>query len=684
MPDEEMKGKIREAITEEKDIDETYEDEFIDILESKYSRPHFDEKRVSLSRMQIKGYKAITDLDLPIPERATIVHGKNSKGKSSFIEATRFNLLGRNEKQPLVTEPIHEEFKKLETDGYWSKNSVTYKIHREMENDQGYTGQEHPKIVKNPEENEHSPSERHRQGDVEDLIGYTPLHQQGFNRFDIFSLFSIIDGDLRSFYNCDDATDLIDVLFGITLTNVERKVENELEECKLEDDEKEAKRKLQSRRQRANRLSEEITNLRADQDQIEADISEKVDERDQLSRLIENKDDVDRALSKKIDIKDDISDLQSRRDKRQDEFRSIKQEISKLEDEAVTEEIAPALQEMQQLVSLPNRCPVCTTEVDPENHHRFHEEGDCPLCGEDVSDDRYETVSEVDEEGEVLEQEKRQEELEDLEDRKRTVKGDIEFLDQEIQEKKEQLKELEEKEDQSKFSEYKKKKEALESDIGSLKEQSRKLELRIEAKREKLHETALDVWRWTQLDEVRKRKEQRQKALEKFQDVIVRERADARKRLQNNLRQRMESLLNRFDEGTFSNANGVTFPEKSSYKYTVHTTERTELKPGLLEEANAELTLHMLLFHTAVLKELGDEEETVPLKLFLIDSPYGNGPDDENAADITDFLLELPEILDSYQLIVAMADSNLADQDRLENSYDLSKVVEHIEVEEED
>lgn len=684
MSEDEIKSEVREAIKQEGDIDEEYENEFLDVLESRYSRPDFEDSQVSLSRMQIRGFKAITELDLPFPEQNTIIHGKNSKGKSSFIEATRFNLFGRKEGGPLVTEPIHEDYEKLQTDGFWSRNNIDYKLHREMEKSRGFSGQDEPNIVENPSENEIGESQRQAQGDVRDLIGYTPLFERGFEDFDVFSLFSIITGELRSFYNCNDATDLIDVLFGITLTNVEREIEDRIQDCKIDDEEQEAKAMLRGRKQRAATLSEEISSLRADQRETEAELAEKTEERDEISRLIENKDEVDRDLSEKIDIKDKISDLQSRREEKQEEFGSIKQEISKLESEAVTEEIAPALQEMKQLVSMPNRCPVCTNDVSPDSQEQFHEEGDCPLCGEDVPDKRYETVSEVNEEGEVLEQEKRQEELEELEDRKRTIKGEIEFLNDEIEERRERLQELKNKEDESNFSEYKERKEALEEEIGDLKELSRKLELRIQAKSEKLHEVAREVWRWTQLNKQRIQKEQRREALEAFQSLIAEQRLDARKRLQNRLRRRMESLLEEFTRGTFGPATGVTFQDNNSYKYTVHTRNRAELKPGLLEESNAELTLHMLLFHTAILAELGEEERTVPLKLLLIDSPYGNGHDDENAADITDFLLKMTNILDKYQLIVSMADSNLADREQLGQSYDISAIVDYTERENEE
>lgn len=679
MPEDNIKSETRKSIREEDDIDEEYEDEFIDILDSRYTKLDFDESPVLLQRIQIRAFRAITDLDLPIKNQNTIIHGKNSKGKSSFIEATRFNLIGRDDDNPLVTDPIHEDYDKLETDSFWSKGDVEYKIHREMENTGGYNGHYEPNIVKNPSENEVPISQRQTQADVNNLIGYTPLYERGFDEFDVFSLHSVITGELRSFYNCDDATDLIDVLFGITVTNVVRKIKEELEDCKLDNDEKKAKGLLRERLQRTFTLHEEIQSLQVDQEETEKEIAEKTKERENLSRLIENKGEVSEILSEKIDIKDDISDLQTRRDEKQEEFGSIKQAISKVESEAVTEEVAPALQEMKQLVAVPNHCPICTTSISPSKHEQFHEEGDCPLCGEEVPGKRFDTVSEVEDEGRVDEKERRHEELEELESRRRQVKGEIEFLNDEIEEKKQRLQELEKIEEESKFSEYKRRKEALENEITQLREQSRKIELRIEAKREKLHEVARDVWQWHQLNEGRIRKEQRQKALEAFQDLITREQKEARRRVQNRLRQRMNSLLEVFTRGTFETATGVTFREDDSYKYTVHTTGRTESKPELLEETNAELTLHMLLFHVSVLAELQEESSTLPLKLVLIDSPYGNGQDDENAPDITEFLLEVSEVLDEYQIIVAMADSNLADQERLQQGYDLSAVVDYIE-----
>jgi DNA sulfur modification protein DndD len=677
MSESRIKEEIRKAIRQDDGIGDGYEDEFIDLLDAKYRDLEFDDEPVRLTRVQIEGFKAITELDVTVPDRATILHGRNSKGKSSFIEATRFNLFGRDDDNPLITNPINRNYDKLKTDGYWRKADRNYLVHREMERKQGFEGHRKPNVIENPEDSKHSEAEQRTQSEVDDLIGITPLYEQGFNRFKVFSLFSIISGDLRSFFQWDGSTDLIDMLFGIKLTNVNRAIAKELEECKLEGEEQEAKTRLLEFKQRAVRINDETHELRLEQNQVEDQLSDKVERREELSRILD-KSEVDSALSEKIDLKDEISDLQSRLQNKEDEFLNVKQEISKLKDETATEEIAPALQEVQQLISLPNRCPICTRDVDPEKQEEFNEHGDCPLCGKEVPDDRYETVSEVDEQGELVEQEKRQEELEELESRQRTIEGEIEFLEEELEEKRDQLETFEERERQSGFTEYKREKEKLEEEIEDLRDKNTSIELSIDSKKEKLHGVARKVWEWSQIDKVRQRKEQRTDALESFEGIIVEERKDARRRLKNRFEERMESLLSIFTRGTFEEATGVRFSRDDSYDYTIYRADNTQKTPGLLGQTDAELLLHMLLFHTTILAELEEERDTVPLKLLLIDSPYGNGPDDENAADVTDFLLELPEILESYQLIVAMADSNLTGRDKLEDSYGLKPVEQHI------
>ena len=673
-----VQAEIQSNIRDSGDIEDEYVEEFFDLFDAKYNNVDFDAESVQLTRMAIKGFKAIPELDIPLSDRATILHGRNSQGKSSFIEATRFNLLGRREDDPLITKPIRKGFDKLQTNGYWEKAGRQYLVHREMERNQSYEGHNEPVVVENPEENNYADAERHSQSSVNDLIGITPLYEEGFDRFNIFSLFCIISGDFKSFIQWDESADFIDLLFGINLSSVTRAIDNEIEDCELTDEELEAKVKLQMFRQRAKEINNEITELVAEREDIEKELSEKIERRDELANTLDNKSEINSLLSKEIDIKDDISDLQSRLENKQDEYRSIKQEISKLESETAAEEVGPALQEMKHLISVPNRCPICTKDVDEDKIEQFHKEEECPLCGKDVPEDRYDTTSEVDRKGEQLEQEKRKEELEDLEGDRRTVEGEIEFLEEQIKEKQDKLATFTQRINENSFTEYVEERDRLETEIGELRDKRTSLELSIDAKKGKLHEVARSVWTWTQLEEERYRKEKRTEALESFRDIVTERRRVARRNLKNRLEQRMESLLEIFTEGTFEFANGVVISKGETYDYTIYTRRGEELEPGLLKETDAELSLHMLLFHTTILAELQEQANSPPLKLVLIDSPYANEPDNENAADVTDFLTQLPQILESYQLLVTMADSTLAKQDVLDRSFTLEQVGDHV------
>jgi len=673
-----LKEEIKEEIYDDEDIGEEYVEELTALLESKFGTPEFDDEIIRLSRMKIEGFKAIKECDVPLASRSTIIHGKNSMGKSSFIEAVRFNLFGRNDDDPLVTKPINLRFNQLTTDGYWSRGNRQYLVHREMERKRGYEGHDQPKIIENPEQNEYSAEERLTQSEVDDLIGITPLYERGFNRFGLFSLFSIISGHLRAFYHWEDAPELIDLLFGIEITGVTRAIDEELDDCEITDEEREAKTRRLEFGQRASKISEQIEELVEERQDTNESLNEALDERAELSRILEGKTEIDTSLSEKIDLKDEISDLQSRIDDKQDEHREVKQEISKLEAEAVTEELAPALQEVKQLVALPNRCPVCTNQVDQDQQQRFDEHGECPLCQKDVPEDRYDTVSEVDEEGEVLEKEKRQEELEDLEREKRTIEGTISHLEDELEEKKERLENLNESIEQSEFADYKAEKEEMEARIESLRSETRTIEKQIQSKKNLLHGVAREVKEWDSIEAERQRKERRREALEAFKRIAVEKRKTARRTLKNRFEETMESFLPIFSSGTFEQASGVRFSRGDDYSYTIYTRDGEELEPDLLQETDAELVLHMLVFHATILAELEKQQDNPPLKLLLIDSPYANGIDDENEGDITSFLSKLPDILDGYQIIVAMANSNLEERDSLRGPFDLMPIKEHI------
>jgi predicted nucleic acid-binding Zn-ribbon protein len=552
-----------------------------------------------------------------------------------------------------------------------------------MEEKQGYTGYDEPNIVENPaeeSEGEEGISERQTQSEVDDLLGITPLYEEGVDRFNAFSLFTVIDGDLTRFYGSDDTADIIEFLFGIRLTKLRRAVEKEIEEAKPDEQKDNVWSKRHEFKNQAEDIGEEIARLQDQENQVESELHKLESEREDLVQILDDKDEVNDHLTTKIKIKDEITDLQAREDELDEQFKNVKQEISKLKNEAVTEDIAPALQEMQQYLAIPNHCPVCTSEISDDRKKDFHSNHACPLCGEHVPSERRETVSEVDQQGEILEQEKRQQELEELEHKRRELQGELEHLREEIKRKKARLEDIEEQQKQSSYQEYKRQKEELEEEISELADELGFLNEQIVSKRERLHEAAIQHWKWEQILEENKEMGRKRKALEKFESIIDDERRNARDDLKANIRKRMESFLSIFEEGTFGDANGVRMEDGRSYSFTVISQYGTEHNPSLLDEANAELTLHMLLFHTAVLSLLQEQADTIPFRVFLIDSPYGNGQDSENIRDITNFLKEIPNLLSEFQVIGTMANPTFDHWRKLEDTYLLTSIEEHMEV----
>jgi len=85
MSEPRIKEEVRQSIREDEGIDDEYVDEFIDLLDAKYRDLEFDDELVSLTRMDIEGFKVIDELDVSISDRATIIHGRNSKGRAASL-----------------------------------------------------------------------------------------------------------------------------------------------------------------------------------------------------------------------------------------------------------------------------------------------------------------------------------------------------------------------------------------------------------------------------------------------------------------------------------------------------------------------------------------------------------------------------------------------------------------------
>jgi DNA sulfur modification protein DndD len=136
-----------------------------------------------------------------------------------------------------------------------------------------------------------------------------------------------------------------------------------------------------------------------------------------------------------------------------------------------------------------------------------------------------------------------------------------------------------------------------------------------------------------------------------------------RQEVKNQLEKEMNDLLTYFTDGLFGPATHVEFTDGSNYHFTVYTDEGRRFKSHISDQNTAEVVLHTLLFHTALLKRLAQLEDSLPFRLFVIDAPFANEMDIGNAPDITSFLAQLPEILDDYQILVSAADTESFDVD---------------------
>jgi hypothetical protein len=131
-------------------------------------------------------------------------------------------------------------------------------------------------------------------------------------------------------------------------------------------------------------------------------------------------------------------------------------------------------------------------------------------------------------------------------------------------------------------------------------------------------------------------------------------------------------LFDHFEEGSLKNAHNVEFKSGGSYHFEIKTTDQV-LDSYIADESTAEINLHALLFHTAVLKLLSESINSPPLRLFVIDSPFDNEVDEQNANDISNYLSHLPEILPEYQIVIASADTDTFNPTEYEDSFEMKE-----------
>jgi predicted nucleic acid-binding Zn-ribbon protein len=673
MPD---RDEFIESIIEELEAEELAPDDIEEcrqLLEENYRDLDFPVDRVTIRRIRAQNFRNLDDRTVRLDDTDTVLYGPNDQGKTAILEAIRFNLFGRQEKQRItLPDPIQTEEDSLETTGNWSVDANHYLVHRVMDRDgRGYSGDDRPKLNTAPSSEDDIPFQaRNTQQDVSEAFGIWPVESREFGRYNIFSLFCLMAPDFKDFIRWQDKEDFIDLLFGINLAapiNQSKKRRDEVYE--LTEEEESAAEDLATVQSRERELRERLDELQESKEETETKLADRRSELRSINETLEQDNELERLESEKLRLQRQLNNLESERRERRGDLRDTRLSIERYEEMEMGEEVHSTVQDLQQLMNVPDRCPICANDVDDSQRRRLLNDGDCPLCRKDVPEERIEVGTEQDVRESIMEQEQVEEKLDQLRSRERELEGEVNLLDSRIQDHQDQLDTVEAQIEESDINQLIGRRDELETEISELEREATSIQVEINAKQDELEDTAERIEDLEEAYERRSEKVQKQQALQTFERVMRRHIEEERTDLKNNLQDEMNALLSYFEHGRFANARSVEFHPRGGYDFTVVIENGDNVPSNRHNEYSNEGKVLALLFHTAVLKQLAEQSNTLPIRMFIFDSPYFEIPDTGNAPDISNFLLALPEELPEYQVILTVTDSALSDQDALSNVY---------------
>lgn len=675
MPD---RQEIIESIIEELEGEELEREDIEEcrqLLEENYRDQDFPVDRVTIRRIRAKNFRILDDRVVRLDDVDTALYGENDRGKTTIIEAIRFNLFGRQEKQRIsLTDPIQTEQETLETTGNWSVDANHYLIHRTMsQKGPGYSGDDRPKLNTDPSSEDDIPFQaRNTQQDVSEAFGIWPVESREFGRYNIFSLFCLMAPNYKKFLRWQDKEYFLDLLFGINLAapiNLSKKRRKEVYE--LTEEEETAAEDLKTAQSREKDLRERLKELRDVKEETETRLADRRSELRSINETLEQDNELERLESEKLRLQRQMNNLESEKRDTRGDLRETRLSIERYVEMEMGEELHSTAQDLQQLMSVPDRCPICTNDVDDSQRRRLLNDGDCPLCSKDVPDERIEVGTEQDVKEAIMEQEQLEEKLQELRSRERELEGELDLLDSRIQDHQAQLDTIEGQIEESDINQLIDRRDELETEISELEREATSIQVEINAKQDELKEVASRLENLEEAYERRSEKVRKWQALKTFERVVRRHIEEERTSLKNNLEDEMNSLLSYFEHGRFADAQNVVFDPQGGYDFTIVFEEADDIPSNRHNEFSNEGKILALLFHTAVLKQLAEQSNTLPIRMFLFDSPYFEIPDTGNAPDITNFLLALPEELPEYQIILTVTDSALADRDGLSEMYQI-------------
>jgi len=662
-------------------FDEEDLEECQDLLENNYRDVSLDDREITLERAEVNNFEAILHKEINFGEDDTVLYGQNTTGKTSFIEALEFNLAGRPEhsvyrSQFELTDLIRKGKSAATTNTYWRVNGENYLIYRILKKDGGLV--DYPRVTRSPESQGIEEDRRGSQSNVSDLIGILPLEERlsekPYDLYRILGLFFMSSKNWRLFMDWSQASDMLDILFRVNLTNVINASKARMEEqYSIDSDAEEATYKVENKKNEKESVERDIRKLEQERDQIGTELADRRDQlrsvRQVLDEETESGVEVDELQSRKNTLESKEAKIQRQLRDKGEELATKRRLIRRYEDTDVREEMNVVADEVQNLMTVPEQCPICTNPVDAEQRTQFLEYNHCPLCSKEVPEDRRRVEKEYQADESITEiQEKQQEKLEELEEERDGIEFEIESLHDRLDDTQAQLEQVKQVLEDGEVAELIEEREDLEQEERELEEELAKVQGKIDSKKNRLDELEEKIEELEVLVEEYEQNNSKRQMLSSFNTIVRDKRDREQRKLKNQLEETMLELTEYFNEGTFSDVENVEFPNKGKYSFEIHKSDGTVLDSTDPQESTAEVVLHALLFHTAVLKELSKSHRNLPFSLFVIDSAFTNEQDKWNKRDIANFLSRLPDLLSDYQIIISMAELEI-DETLFRNSY---------------
>ena len=571
------------------------------LLEENYRDLEFPVDRVTLRRIRAQNFRNLDDRTVRFDDEDTVLYGPNDQGKTAVLEAARFNLFGRQRKQRItLTDPIQDEKESLETTGNWSVDADHYLLHRMMDRDgRGYSGDDRPKLNMEPSSEDDIPFQaRNTQQDVSEAFGIWPVESREFGRYNIFSLFCLMAPDYKAFLRWQDKEDLLDLLFGINLAapiNQSKKRRNEVYE--LTENEETAAEDLATAQSRETELQERVEELQVAKEETETTLADRRAELRAINETLDQDNELERLESEKRRLQRQIDKLESEKRETRGDLRETRLSIERYEEMEMGEELHSTAQDLQQMMNVPDRCPICTNPVDDGQRRRLLNDGDCPLCRKEMPEDRIEEGTEQDARESIMEQDRMEEKLEELRSRERELEGELQLVESRIEGHQNQLDTVEAQMAESDVKQLADRRDELESEISELEREATSIRVEINAKQDELQDVRDRIDELEEAYESRSEKVQKQQALQTFERVVRRHIEEERTDLKNALRDEMNALLSYFEYGRFADARSVEFQPRGGYDFMVVVNDGGNVPSDRHNEYSDEGEILAFLFH---------------------------------------------------------------------------------------